>query len=323
MRLFLAPMEGVVDHTLRDLLTGIGGIDACVTEFIRVSHHVLPGKVFKRLCPELDHACMTPSGIPVKVQLLGGHPEMVAQSAAKAVSIGACAIDLNFGCPAKTVNKSDGGACLLQTPHRLHDIIKATRIAVPDHIQVTAKMRLGFNDRSNYLENALAVFEGGADELTVHARSKADGYKPPAYWEAIADINQTIAIPVIANGEIWSVQDYLRCKNITQCDDFMLGRGLLSCPDLALQIKAHNAGLDYTPMHWEKVCDMLEHFFNTTSVMYPERHMGNRLKQWLNYLRRQYPQAQQLFETIKRSRVKDEILAALVKSRRVSLAKAS
>lgn len=311
MRIFLAPMEGVVDHFLRQLLTGIGGVDVCVTEFIRVTDHVLPPRVFQRFCPELSNQCLTPSNTPVRIQLLGGKPEPIAANAVKAVSLGAIAIDLNFGCPAKTVNKSDGGACLLRSPHRLYDIIHATRQAVPDHIPVTAKMRLGFEDRSNYLENALAAYEAGANEITVHARSKADGYRPPAYWDALAEIKQAISIPVIANGEIWTVDDFIRCKAVSQCDDFMLGRGLLACPDLALQIKAHADGKTYHPLQWAEICQMLQYFFDVTTAQYSSRHVGNRLKQWLNYLRRHYPEAQTLFNTIKRYRTKADIDQAM------------
>ncbi len=311
MRLFLAPMEGVVDHSMRQLLTGIGGVDICVTEFIRVTNHLLPEKVFYRLCPELLTHSQTLSGTPVRVQLLGGQPDPIAANAEKVATMGASAIDLNFGCPAKTVNKSDGGACLLKSPHRLYDIIKATRLSVDKTIPVTAKMRLGFEDRSNYLDNALAAYEAGATELTVHARSKADGYRPPAYWEAIADIKAAINIPVIANGEIWNIEDYQRCKLQSQCHDFMLGRGLLACPDLALQIKALEAQETYEPMSWSEICHMLQVFFDTTTELYSPKHIGNRLKQWLNYLRRNYPEAQCLFDTIKRYRTKEEIDQAL------------
>ena len=185
--------------------------------------------------------------------------------APKAAQLGACAIDLNFGCPAKTVNKSDGGASITN-PERLYNIIKATREQVPSNIPVTAKMRLGFNDKNLYLENACA-FEAGASEITVHARSKVDGYRP-AYWEYIADIRQQVSIPVIANGEIWSVADYRRCKEVTHCEDFMIGRGLLSCPDLALQIKADATRTPYTPMTWSDICVLLKEFFDTTTPLY-------------------------------------------------------
>ncbi len=202
MRIMLAPMEGVVEHHVRDILSRIGGLDGCVTEFIRVTDQKLPYKVFYKYAQELESNCQTPNGTPVRVQLLGSKPEPMAINALELVRYGAKAIDLNFGCPAKTVNSHEGGACLLRTPDRVYSIIKAVRDAVPCDIPVTAKIRLGYEDRSSYLDNARAVEAAGADELTVHARSKADGYKPPAYWSYIADIRAELKIPVIANGEI-------------------------------------------------------------------------------------------------------------------------
>jgi tRNA-dihydrouridine synthase C len=344
MRILLAPMEGVVDAVMRDLLCAIGGIDICVTEFIRINDQLLPDKVFYKRCPELLNNSLTKSSnTPVRVQLLGGKPQVIAENAASVASLGASAIDLNFGCPAKTVNNSDGGACLLKEPRRVHDIIAATRAAVPKHIPVTAKIRLGFDDRSLYLENALAAYEAGANELTVHARSKADGYKPPAYWEYIADITQAIPITVNANGDIWNLDDWKRCREVTGCTDFMLGRGLLSCPDLALQIKAWYRGeqprhsahkaesygattfditsykmMPYQVMTWAQLSPLLLTFFNISVEAYPAKHMGNRLKQWLFYLSRQYPEAVILFEGVKRLKDQDAITQALVTNMQLS-----
>ncbi|MCV6604375.1 MAG: tRNA-dihydrouridine synthase [Porticoccaceae bacterium] len=302
MRLFLAPMEGVVDHHMRDLITRLGGVDICVTEFVRVTDAELPERVFKRLCPELHNGCRTPTGTPVRIQLLGSNLDKLARNGAKAARMGATAVDLNFGCPAKTVNNSDGGATLLKDPERVYRIVKAVREAVPPQVPVTAKIRLGFADRSRYLDNATAAWQGGASELAVHARSKADGYKPPAYWEYIGRIRETVAIPVIANGEIWTLEDYQRCKAQTGCSDFMLGRGLLARPDLALQIKHFESGTAYTPLPWHRVCQLLYDFYQETGAAYPEKFLGNRTKQWLMYLQRSYPQAKALFEEIKRFR---------------------
>ena len=304
-------MEGVVDVHMRKLLSAIGGIDVCVTEFVRVTDHILPDKVLYRRCPELKNQSRTTSGIPVRLQLLGGKPEPVAANGRQAALLGASAIDLNFGCPAKTVNKSDGGACLLKEPERLHDIVAATRKHVPASTPVSAKIRLGFEDRRRYLDNALAAYEGGADELTVHARSKADGYRPPAYWDCIADIREAIPIPVIANGEIWSVSDFQRCRSVTGCTDFMIGRGLLSCPDLAKQIKSAEQHCHIQAMPWSELQLLLLHFFESTADAYPAKYTGNRLKQWLHYLCRQYPEAKLLFEQIKRCRDRETISHAL------------
>lgn len=308
MRLFLAPMEGVVDHHVRDLLTAIGGIDICVTEFVRVTEgQCLPERVFKRLCPELDRNSQTPSGASVRVQLLGGDPQALATNAQKVALMGASAVDLNFGCPAKTVNKNDGGAKLLQEPNRVFDIVKAVREAVPEHVPVSAKIRLGFEDRSRYLDNALAVYEAGASELAVHARSKADGYKPPAYWEYLGFIRDAINIPVIANGEIWSPLDWQRCQAISGCEDVMIGRGLLARPDLALAIKAQKTNTEYRAMDWGQMVKHLYHYHQTTVRIYPKKHLGNRLKQWLMYLRLYYPEARSMFDRIKRERQADAI----------------
>lgn len=303
----LAPMEGVVEHHVRDILTRIGGLDGCVTEFIRVTDQKLPYRVFYKYAQELETNCQTPNGTSVKVQLLGSKPEPMAINALALVSYGAKAIDLNFGCPAKTVNSHEGGACLLRHPDRVYAIIKAVRDAVPKEISVSAKIRLGYEDRSSYLENAHAVEAAGANELTVHARSKVDGYKPPAYWHYIADIKAQLTIPVIANGEIWSVQDYLRCREESQCDDVMLGRGLLACPDLAKQIKAHMAGEAYQPLTWPEICQLLFIYYQTTASLYHEKHCGNRIKQWLMYLSRQYPQASIFFDDVKRKNLPEEI----------------
>lgn len=303
MRIFLAPMEGVVDHILRRLYADIGGIDVAVTEFVRVTQTVLPQKVFKRYCPELS----APLNIPVRIQLLGSDPTMLAMNARKAARMGAPAIDLNFGCPAKTVNKSRGGACLLQDTELLFDIVRAVRQAVPQQVPVTAKIRLGYDERSRYVENACAIREGGAQELVVHARSKADRYQPPAYWRCIREIRDALDIPVIANGEIWTLTDFHRCREESGCMDVMLGRGLLAKPDLARQIKAELAGAPGKCLSWHELLPLIYQYHQQTVMSYPARYCGNRLKQWLVYLRRQYREADIFFETIKRSRTPTEI----------------
>ena len=131
MKIVLAPMEGVVDATMRDMLTRIGGIDQCVTEFVRVSDQLLPARVFHRLFPELLNGGKTPAGVPVIVQLLGSDPQLMADNACRAAQLGAPGIDLNFGCPAKTVNKNRGGSILLNDPDEVFRIVQQVRKQVP------------------------------------------------------------------------------------------------------------------------------------------------------------------------------------------------
>lgn len=306
MKIVLAPMEGVVDHTMRRLLTNIGGIDRCVTEFVRITDHTLPRRVFLRLAEELKQGSRV-NNVPVYVQLLGDDPRAMAENAAKVASLGALGIDLNFGCPAKTVNRSGGGAILLRDPQRIHQLVKAVRDAVPATTPVTAKIRLGYEDNSLALDNAQAIEAAGATELVVHGRTKAQGYQPPAYWDQIGRIRESIGINVIANGEIWTPEDYRRCISESGCRDVMLGRGLLARPDLALAIKHEHWVLQSWP--WTQA-HVLEYFIGLIANT-QARYTGNLLKQWLNYLQRQHPEAEALFEKVKRVKDPQEILPIL------------
>ncbi len=304
-------MEGVVDYTMRDLLTQVGGIDHCVTEFLRVSDRVMPAKVFRRLCPELLNGGKTAAGVPVILQLLGNDPAVLAGNARKGAKLGAPGIDLNFGCPAKTVNKSKGGAVLLDTPELIHEIVKAVRQAVPSEVPVSAKMRLGNKDKALALENADAIATAGADSLAVHARTKLEGYRPPAHWEWIARIRESVSIPVVANGEVWSWDDYLRCRNVSGCRDVMIGRGLIAKPDLALQIKQRQTDGAVSPYVWEHVNQLVQNYLYRIEQDIAPKYVHGRLKQWLHHLKREYQEAEQLFEQVKTLRKPDELKAIL------------
>lgn len=306
MRIILAPMEGVVDHLMRDMLTRIGGFDLCITEFVRVVDQLLPRRVFTRLCPELLTDGKTPAGTPVRVQLLGQEPQWLAENAARAIELGSPGVDLNFGCPAKTVNKSKGGAVLLKETETLYRIMQAVRSAVPAQFPVTAKMRLGFEDTSLTLDNARALAEAGASELTVHARTKTDGYRPPAYWPWIAEIRKVVQIPVIANGEIWQPADAQLCRQQSGSADIMLGRGALAQPNLALRIRD---GVPALP--WPEVLAMLMRYSEYEIAGDKGLYYSNRIKQWFSYLRLQYPEAEALFQQLRLLRKSTEIVTLL------------
>ena len=133
-------MEGLVDDILRDVLTRIGGIDWCVTEFIRVSERLLPAATYHKLAPELFNGSRTRAGTPMRVQFLGSDPQCLADNAAFACTLGAPVIDLNFGCPAKTVNKSRGGAVLLKEPELLHAIVREVLRTVPAEMPLSEQV---------------------------------------------------------------------------------------------------------------------------------------------------------------------------------------
>ncbi len=294
--LLLAPMEGLLDATLRDVLTRTGGVDRCVSEFIRITDTLLPERAFTRVVPELLNAGRTRAGVPVRPQLLGSDPVCLAENAARLAAISPFGVDLNFGCPAKTVNASRGGAILLDEPELVGRIVAAVRRAVPAHLPVSAKMRLGYHDDGVAEDNALAIAEAGADELVIHARTKAHGYKPPAYWERIAEVRSVLParLRVVANGEIWTVEQARRCRDVSGCDALMIGRGQVTDPGLALALKGQAGAVP-----WSDLLPLLNLFWQRVCARVERRHRAGRLKQWLNYLRHRYPEAQAAFDELR------------------------
>ena len=306
MRVILAPMEGVADASMRALLTGVGGYDLVISEFIRVVDQLLPEKVFYRLCAELANQSKTKSGTPVRLQLLGQHPQWMAENALRAIELGSLGVDLNFGCPAPMVNRSNGGAAMLKEPETIYRVVKAVRDAIPAQLPATAKIRLGWDDKSRCVEIAQAIEAAGATELTVHARTKEEGYKPPAHWEYIQQIKQAISIPVIANGEVWSREDYLKCQQVSQCDDVMIGRGALAVPNLAHVIKGSQA-----KMPWPQVLQLLLQYSDYEIVSEKEKYYPARIKQWLKFIAKQYNEADELFTQVRVLKKTPEILSLL------------
>ena len=313
--IILAPMEGVTDAPMRAFLTERGGFRFCVSEFLRVSQEIPPARVFLEHVPELINGGKTPAGTPVQVQLLGGDPEKMALSALRAIEAGAKAIDLNFGCPAPTVNRHDGGAALLRYPDRIRNIVSAVRKAVPSSIPVSAKLRLGWESKEDIYRNTEQVALGGASWLTIHARTKMQGYIPPAYWSYIGEVRRRLNIPVVANGEIWTVEDFLKCREETGCQHFMLGRGALANPSLVRQI-AQQLGLEVetelSPLSslkdWEPL--LLRFAEISAPVAKKSYYTLRRVKQWLRMAAQKNPEKTLApwFDVIKRSNDMNELL---------------
>ena len=315
----LAPMEGLTDPLMRQILTQIATdlgrpYDWSVSEFIRVTQHVLPAHVFYKYVPELHHDTKTASGTPIHIQLLGSEAQLMAENAAYACELGAPAIDINFGCPAKTVNSHRGGSVLLDEPEVMYDIISAVRQAMPAHIPVSAKIRLGYTDTSRMDDIKAAIAASGADWLTIHARTKTQGYKPPAYWDKIQNFNM-LHIPVIANGEIWNVEHAQNCMAQSGTTHLMLGRGAVTRPDLIAQVDKNQSHQNHqnpeneTPLLWQ---DLIAHQIKfLEGAAKSDVVLVGRYKQWLAMLTKGYSEAKTVWDDIKREKNKAVIIKAL------------
>lgn len=313
--LVLAPMDGITDAPMRAFLGASGALSWAVSEFVRVSVEPLPAKVFRREIPEVANGGLTETGMPVQVQILGGHPERMAISAVNACKAGATAIDINFGCPAPTVNRNDGGASLLRYPCRIREVVQSVREAVPLSIPVSAKLRLGWESIDEIYENATMAAEGGAAWLTIHARTKAQGYNPPVYYEPIGKVREMLGLPIIANGDIWSLDDFRRCQDQTGCRHFMIGRSALASPNLphliAIELgiaKPHSFELAQQEPDWVRLFQSLLEITERYCGKAPKRELA-RLKQWMK-LATSYGQFR-YFHEVKHAETLEELFGLL------------
>lgn len=273
--LFLAPMEGVGDRCFRKAMASIGGFDEAVTDFIRV-----PTNAHVKSLAKVYNAWET-APIPLAAQLMGSDPNLMKEMAQEIANRGALRIDLNCGCPSNTVTGKGAGSSLLKNPSSLYQIAKALVQSVS--IPVTIKMRSGYEDTSLFKENLLAAQESGARFITLHPRTKIDGYTPPARWELIAEAKSLLTIPVVGNGDILTVEHALAMLKLTKCDALMIGRGAVINPFLFHQIKAHFAGQVYTPT-WEVLAHYFEVYVREIPLAMPMRNRISKMKQLMSFL---------------------------------------
>ena len=312
--LALAPMDGVTDAVYRELLTdqdgGRSGISLCVSEFVRVCQDPVPPRILLDHCPELARGGHTRAGVPVAVQLLGGAPAPMAATAARAAAMGAPAVDINFGCPAKTVNNHDGGAAILRCPPRIRTIVAAVRDAVPPHVPVSAKIRVGWDSSADVEAIAAEAAAGGAAWITVHARTRAQGYAPPVEWPAIARARAAAGIPVIANGDLVTPADVARCADESACGAFMIGRGSMVDPHVFAALRGWREG-QATLAELAELWDDY-HARMLAAGLSPGRALC-RVKQWLRFGGDRRVDLHHLFAAVKTAATWDEARASITR----------
>ena len=237
--LVLAPMSGVTNRTMRALYKPFG-LGLTVTEFVS-SNALRFGS--KRTMEMIDQ-----HGIekPVSTQLWGDEPGVMAQAAKLVRECGADIVDINFGCPAPKVTKTNGGSACLRDPDRCEAIMRAVVAAVD--CPVTMKMRLGWSaDRLVYVDVAKRAQAAGVQAVTLHARTAKQFYKGEADWEHIAELKRSVDIPVIGNGDLGDARVALERMRSSGVDGIMLGRATLGNPWLIAQIRDLMEGREMRP----------------------------------------------------------------------------
>jgi nifR3 family TIM-barrel protein len=227
-RVLQSPLSGVTDLVFRRLVRRYAPQSMLYTEMVsaREIHHLQQIPAIMSIAPDES---------PISIQLFDCRPDFMAEAARKAVAEGADTIDINMGCPVNKITKKGGGSSLLRQPEVAVAIVKTVAAAVD--VPVTVKTRLGWDEKEiNILDFARRLQDAGAQMLTLHARTRAQGYNGKAQWEWIKQVKEVLNIPVIANGDIFSVETALRCLALTEADGVMCSRGTLGYPFLVGEI---------------------------------------------------------------------------------------
>lgn len=227
VKIIQAPLAGISDTIYRNLVREKSKETLLTTEMI--SSEALVNNQ-KTLIIEYDK-----SQYPLSFQLSGHKPHIMAR-AAKFLNERASSIDINFGCPVNKVVKGTDGAAMMRNPKLASDIVKAIKDVID--VPLSAKFRLGWSlDEINFVEFAKTMEESGVDFITVHARTRSQMYSGSADWEKLAQLKNEINIPYYANGDIKTVQDAIKCLEITGANGISIGRGLMGNPFLAGHIE--------------------------------------------------------------------------------------
>jgi tRNA-dihydrouridine synthase B len=227
-RVLQSPLSGVTDMVFRRLVRKYAPHSMMYTEMVSAKeiHHL-------RELPQV--MAISPNEQPISIQLFDCRPDFMAEAAQKAVAEGAKTIDINMGCPVNKITKKGGGSSLLRQPEIAEAIVKTVVEAVD--VPVTVKTRLGWSEQEiNIIDFALRMEQAGAAMLTLHGRTRTQGYNGKANWFWIAQVKQALSIPVIANGDIFSVDAAIKCLEITGADGVMCSRGTLGYPFLVGEI---------------------------------------------------------------------------------------
>ena len=273
--LLLAPMEGVGDRAFRKSMASIGGFDEAVTDFIRV-----PSNAHVQSLAKVYDANET-APIPLAAQIMGSDVQLVADMAVELINRGAPRIDLNCGCPSNTVTGRGAGSSLLKNPETIYEVAKG--IVKVASVPVTIKMRSGYQDTSLFKENLLAAEESGVSYITLHPRTKVEGYGPPANWALIKEAKSIVKIPVVGNGDILTVNDALKMLKLTGCDALMIGRGSVINPFIFNMIRSHFKSELYIPQ-WSDMQRFIDVFITNIPQEMSDRGKVNKVKQLMSFL---------------------------------------
>lgn len=266
---FLAPMAGVTDISFRGLCKEMG-CGLVYTEMVSAKALYYESQNTKELMRVADEEK------PVAIQMFGNDPKIMAYVTEKYFNENDdfCIVDINMGCPAPKIVKNGEGSALMKSPWLAYDIVSAVKKV--SNKPVTVKFRKGFTaDTVNAVEFAKIMEDAGADAIAVHGRTREQMYEGKADWDIIGEVKNKVKIPVIGNGDVFTPEDALSLKQLTNCDGIMVARGSMGNPWIFKQILQKISGEEVIyPEAWEKIDMAIRHY--ELSLKYHGEHKAVR-----------------------------------------------
>jgi tRNA-dihydrouridine synthase B len=300
---FLSPMAGLTDSVFRRLIKRLGGCGLVMTEFTSAEGLTRNSVKSKRMLFYHEEER------PVTAQLFGADPPRLAEATRLVEDLGFDAIDLNLGCPAKKVVKACGGSALLRETKLLEEILKTIRAAAA--IPFTIKIRAGWSESEIVaLQVGKMAEDLGVEAITLHPRTRVQGFAGKADWTIIAQLKAHLKIPVIGNGDIVAPEDALRMRAETGCDGVMIGRGALSNPWIFRQIHEIENGLRVTQPSVTDKYHLIKSYFQ---LLFEEEIPGaiGKMKQFASWFTHAIPFGASLRKSIYESTSESEVMGRI------------
>jgi tRNA-dihydrouridine synthase B len=300
--LVLAPLAGISDYAFRQLAREYGA-DLTFTEMVSVDGLVYQNQATRNLLK------IFPGEKPIGFQFFGSDPELFKKAMAEVQTLGPDLIDLNFGCPVRKVVAKGAGAALLNELDKIVKIVQTVKSATS--LPVTAKIRIGWDWDSIVVEDAAkAVEAGGADAVTIHARTRSQGYSGKASWEFIARAKAAVGIPVIGNGDVFNGPAALEMFKTTGVDGIMLARGVLGSPWIFQEVLEYlRTGNGWSPPNISERIKIMEKHYHLELESFPQEAALPRMKKHIVWYTRGLPHTarlrNQIFQCISFDEVKN------------------
>jgi nifR3 family TIM-barrel protein len=298
---FLAPLAGITDLHFRGVIRSLGGCGLTYSELVSSEGMIRNQPNTLAMMPP------GPDERPYAIQIYGSRPESMAAAGRIAQETGADLVDINVGCPARKVVRNLGGSYLLKDPGLLRRIITAVRREVT--VPLTIKIRSGFNEETiNYPEIGRMALDCGVDAITLHPRTRAQGFSGKADWGHIRRLKELLPIPVIGNGDIVRPEDAVAMFEATGCDAVMIGRGIMRNPWLIRQIHDLLTSGTYTPTHVADALRLCLDMVCTTFREQPDKKILGEMKKFCSWLVYDFPGAAQHRQTLYTCKEPEELI---------------